>query len=193
MLIMDMDPVGVELLLSQGQLACPGYARPLAGWGHARPRRIRDRFGAVLPLRPRRARCPACATTHVLLPEAVLPRRADAAEVVGAGLEIAAGGWGHRRIAAELGRPADTVRGWVRRLGTRAETVRSLFTTVMVALADDPVPPSPAGSGMADAVVAVVAAAEAARRRWGQQGLLTWRFACRVSCGALLAPAADPG
>jgi hypothetical protein len=41
----------------------------------------------------------------------------------------------------------------------------------------------PAGSRVADA----------ARHRWGQQGLLTWRFAGRVSRGALLAPAADPG
>ncbi|MFD8073442.1 DUF6431 domain-containing protein [Streptomyces sp. NPDC059718] len=85
-----MDPVRVEHVLRQDQLACPRCARPLAGWWHAWPRRIRGRFGAGLMLRPRRTRCPACATTHVLLPEAVLPRRADAAEVVGAGLEMAA-------------------------------------------------------------------------------------------------------
>jgi hypothetical protein len=129
--------------------------------------------------------------THVLLPEAVLPRRADAARVVGAGQEIAAAGLGHRRIAAVLGLPADTVRGWGRRFTERAESIRSLFTTVLVALAEDPVLPLPlpTRSRAADAVVAVVAAARAARRRWGLETLPAWCFACRVSRGALLMPA----
>lgn len=189
MLVVDENLVRVELLLRQGRLTCPGCSGPLAGWGHARVRQIRDRFGAVLRLRPRRVRCPGCSATHVLLPEAVLPRRADAARVVGAGLEIAAAGLGHRRIAAVLGLPADTVRGWVRRFTERAESIRSLFTTVLVALAEDPVLPLPTRSRAADAVVAVVAAARAARRRWGLETLPAWWFACRVSRGALLMPA----
>jgi hypothetical protein len=51
----------------------------------------------------------------VLLPEVLWPRRADAAEVIGAGLEIAALGRGHRQVAAHLGLSDGTVRGWIRR------------------------------------------------------------------------------
>ena len=191
-LVVEVDPGRVELLLRRERLTCPGCGGPLAGWGYARPRAVRDRFGEVLRLRPRRVRCSACSATHVLLPEAVLPRRADAARVVGAGLEMAAAGLGHRRIAAELGLPADTVRGWVRRFAEYAEAIRSLFTVVLVALAEDPVLPSPGRSRAADAVAAVVAAARAARRRWDLKGLSTWWFACRVSRGRLLAPRTPP-
>ncbi|MFI6494798.1 hypothetical protein [Streptomyces sp. NPDC050564] len=78
----------------------------------------------------------------------------DAAEVIGAGLEIAALGMGHRQIAAVLGRADATVRGWIRRFRVRAEDVRRHFTVVLVALADDPVMPAPEGSPLADAVSA---------------------------------------
>jgi hypothetical protein len=53
----------------------------------------------------------------VLLPGSLLPRRADAAEVVGAALLAHAGGSGHRAIAAELCRPQATVRRWLRAVG----------------------------------------------------------------------------
>jgi hypothetical protein len=46
----------------------------------------------------------------VLLPVGVLVRRADTAVVIGTALAATAAGWGHRRIAAGLGRPAATVR-----------------------------------------------------------------------------------
>ncbi|MFC5781381.1 DUF6431 domain-containing protein [Streptomyces aureus] len=87
-LVVDEDPAQVERLLRRGRLTCPGCSDRAAGWGHARPRRVRDCFGAVLRLRPRRVRCVDCSATHVLLllPEMVLPRRADASRVVGAGL-----------------------------------------------------------------------------------------------------------
>jgi hypothetical protein len=122
-----------------------------------------------------------------LLPEEVLLRRADATRVVGAGLEIAAAGLGYRRIAAVLGLPADTVRGWIRRFALRGEVIRSLFTVILVALAPDPVVPEPGGSVVADAVVAIEAAAVAARERWRLPDLDRWLFACRVSRGGLLA------
>ncbi|MGW7259343.1 helix-turn-helix domain-containing protein [Streptomyces sp. NPDC054834] len=65
-------------------------------------------------------------------------RRADAAEVVGAGLELAAVGWGCRRIAERLGRPVTTVRGWLRCWSRRAGRTAAVFTAWLVALADDP-------------------------------------------------------
>jgi uncharacterized protein YjcR len=35
---------------------------------------------------------------------------------------------GHRRIAEQLGVPAATVRGWLRRFGARAPVIAALFT-----------------------------------------------------------------
>lgn len=61
-------------------------------------------------------RCPKCGLTQSLLPWFVLPWRWDEAEWIGRALEMAAKGAGHRRIARALGRPEETVRGWLRRL-----------------------------------------------------------------------------
>jgi hypothetical protein len=64
---------------------------------------------------PRRARCAECGTTQILLPGALSQRRADTTEVIGHALAAKAGGAGFRTIAAQLGRPASTVRRWLRR------------------------------------------------------------------------------
>jgi len=67
--------------------------------------------------------------THVLLPVNALLRRADTAAVIVSALAAKARcGFGFRRIAADLGRPGETVRGWLRRFAERAEAVRSMFT-----------------------------------------------------------------
>jgi hypothetical protein len=71
------DPTRADADLAAGTLACPRCAAPLQSWGHARTRTVRDRGTATVTLRPRRARCPACRATHVLLPAVVAPRRAD--------------------------------------------------------------------------------------------------------------------
>jgi hypothetical protein len=119
----------------------------------------------------------------------MLVRRADEAQVIGAALADAARGRGHRRIARELGVPADTVRGWLRRFAARAGQVREIFTQVAAAVSADPVPLAPAGSAVADAVVAVAAAARAVAGRWPQ--LLTvspWEIASAVTGATLMAP-----
>jgi len=110
--------------LAAGLLACPscGTGR-LARWGHGRERAIRL-AGATARLRPDRARCRACKRTHILLPSWCAPRRAGAIEVIGAALAAAAGGTGHGRIGADLGVPPATVRGWLRRLRSRAGEMR---------------------------------------------------------------------
>jgi hypothetical protein len=67
--------------------------------------------------------------THVLLGERALLRRRDEVGVIGAALlEMVARGRGHRRVAGELGLPAETVRGWRRAFVVRAEAVRAHFT-----------------------------------------------------------------
>jgi hypothetical protein len=122
----------------------------------------------------------------VLLPVNALLRRADEAVVIGAGVVLAAAGWGHRRIAARVGRPAGTVRGWVRRMRERAEVLRLGFTELLVAVDPDPVVPDPGGSALAEAV----AAASATVRRWGAavSGLSAWELAAAVTSGGLLTP-----
>ena len=107
----DRDVVGRQL--AGGELSCPSCGGVLGGWGNARLRRVRVAEGPDVVLVPRRSRCRECGATHVLLPAWCLLRRADAGEVVGAALEEAAAGGGHRKIAGLLGRPPSTVRGWL--------------------------------------------------------------------------------
>jgi hypothetical protein len=126
----------------------------------------------------------------VLLPVVGLLRRADAVGVIGAAVAAKAAGVGHRRIAGWLGRPAGTVRGWLRRFGWRAEAVRVAFTELLCGLDPDPPVLEPAGSDLADAVAAVLAAAGAVVRRWGEPvlGLSAWELAGAVTGGRLLLP-----
>lgn len=125
-----------------------------------------------------------------MLPVCCLVRRADAVVVIGSALVAAAWGWGHRRVAGLVGRPASTVRGWLRRFGARAGPLRRVFTTLACALAPEPRMPEPAGSELADAVAAIVAAAGAVGARWGRPvGVVSpWRLAAAVSSGRLLEP-----
>jgi hypothetical protein len=125
--------------------------------------------------------------THVLLPAVLLLRRADLAVVIGAALVAKARGWGYRRIAVGLGRPAGTVRGWLRRFGGRVEAVRAVFTVVLRAVAVDPVMPAPADDGWADAMAAIGAAAAAASGRFVAT-VPVWPWVVAVSGGRLLAP-----
>lgn len=142
----------------------------------------RDRHVVLVP---RRSRCRGCGVTHVLLPAWCLARRAGATEVIGLALEAKAAGAGHRVIAGRLGRPATTVRGWLRAFTARAEQVRLVFTALAAALVTDPPLPGPAGSPAADAV----AAAAAAARVPGVGTVARWQLAAAVTCGLLLAPA----
>ena len=141
MLTVGNDAVRVERMLEEGGLSCPGCGGRLAGWGHGRLRVV---FGSGRRtrrvVRPRRSRCTACRVTHMLLPAAMLARRADEARVIGAAVTAAARGRGRRRIAAELGVPEETVRRWLRRFAARADRVREIFTGVAAAVSADPVP-----------------------------------------------------
>jgi len=124
----------------------------------------------------------------MLLPARLLSRRADAGAVIGRALEESAAGTGQRKIAGLLGRPASTVRGWLRALGRNAGLVRETFTALAASLAADPPLPAPAGSPAADAVAAVAAAAAAAAMVAGVGAVARWELASAVTCGLLLAP-----
>jgi len=80
--------------------------------------------GRRVAVRPRRARCTACEVTHMIVPAWCVPRRAHGLEVIGTAAAAALAGHGHRAIGPELGVPAATVRGWLRRLRARAEQLR---------------------------------------------------------------------
>jgi hypothetical protein len=186
--MVGIGAVEVERRLLAGELVCP-CGGGLSPWGHARQRVVRG-FGV---LRPRRARCVACQVTHVLLAVSCLLRRADAAGVIGAALMLKARGQGHRPIAAQLGRPASTVRGWLRAFGGNADAIRVVFTAMLAEFDPLTSPLTPAGSVFADAVEAIGALAAAARQRLGVVGAVSaWQLAAAVSGGRLLAPAGSP-
>jgi Domain of unknown function (DUF6431) len=182
-----VDRDDAERLLGAGELACPVCGGVLAGWGRARERRVRGRDG-FSRLVPRRARCHGCGRTHVLLPVTCLSRRADEVAVIGQALEAKAAGAGHRVIAEVLGRPASTVRGWLRAPAARAEQVRPVFTALAVSLVSDPPLPAAAGSPLGDAVAAIAAAAAAAARFLAVSEVARWHLAAAVTGGLLLAP-----
>lgn len=188
MLTVNADGADVERQLAAGGLACPLCGGRLAGWGRARPRKVRGLDQKVSRLTPRRARCRGCGRTHVLLPAWCLARRADETDVIGAALEAKATGAGHRPIAVMLGRPPSTVRGWLRAFSASADGVRQAFTALAAGLVTDPPLPGPAGSALADAVAAVAAAAAAAARFAGVGEVARWRLAAAVTSGLLLAP-----
>ncbi|TVZ00186.1 hypothetical protein EAS64_25055 [Trebonia kvetii] len=188
MVTVGANPAEVERSLAGGELECPLCGGVLARWGHARPRVLRGGQGPVR-LRPRRARCSGCGSTHVLLPAFALLRRADLAEVIGAALAARALGKGARPIATASGRALATVRGWLRRFGARAEAVRVFFTGLLVETGVDPVPPAQGPSPFADAVAAVAGAASAVSSRWPGIGRVSpWRAASAASGGRLLSP-----
>ena len=188
MVTVETDVDAVERRLVAGELSCPLCSSVLAGWGWARPRLVRGPDGPVR-LCPRRSRCGGCGCTHVLLPVSVLLRRADAAAVIVSALAAkAVRGVGFRRIAVQLGRPAETVRGWLRRFAERAEAVRSVFTVWLRAVDPDPVMPGAAGSGFADAMTVIAALGAAIGRRFVLSTVSLAETAVAVSGGRLLAP-----
>lgn len=189
MLIVWSDPERVESDLASGAVACPLCRGVLGGWGFARWRVLRCEGGPVA-LRPRRARCRSCSSTHVLLPDAVLARRVDTVAVIGAALMFASAGAGHRKVAERVGRPPSTVRGWLRRFRAVAARVAVFFAGWAHRL--DPMlgATPPAGSPVADAVEAIGVAARAASLRLGSRP--PWSWVSVLTVGRLLSNTNTP-
>jgi hypothetical protein len=188
-LTVNGDRDEVERQLAGGELTCPSCGGVLGGWGKGRLRPVRVMQGPDAEVVPRRSRCRRCGTTHMLLPAWCLSRRADEGAVIGSALEAAAAGAGHRTIAAGLGRPASTVRGWLRRFAARAEAVRAFFTVLPARTSPDPVMPAGTASPVAAAVSAIAGAAAAVAQRWPQLGTVpVWAAASAASGGLLIGP-----
>lgn len=188
MMTVGVDRAVVETALAGGELGCPApeCAGRLAPWGWARERVLRGEAGGVR-LHPRRSRCGGCLRTHVLLPASVLLRRADVVTVIGAALLSKAGGAGHRKIAAALGRPDATVRGWLRRIVAVAEAVLASLSVLAAELGVEFVAPAPTVGPVAAVVELVGALARAAARVLGGS-CSPWRLAAVVCGGRLLSP-----
>jgi Homeodomain-like domain len=188
-LMVDSDPDRVELALGVGELACPdpGCGGVLGPWGWARSRWRRGRGGVQQRLRPRRSRCRGCWATHVLLPVSGLLRRVDLAEVIGAALLARARKASLRQIAASLGVPLSTVRGWLGRFAERAVLIAGHFTRLAAWLDPSTGACEPRGSPspLADAVEAIGVAAVAAARRLGAH-TGPFEFASGATGGRLL-------
>lgn len=194
MVTVEVDLVRVESRLAAGELVCPScQGGVLGGWGYARSRQIEGLDGRV---RPRRSRCRSCAVTHVLLPVTLLLRRAYVAEVIWAAVAAKAAGGGHRSIAAQLGVPAATVRGWLRGIAARAEVVWHWFIAIAVIAGVDVSIPKASGSLCGDVLAAVSAAAAAITARFAQSlmgGVVTAAgVAVAGSGGRLLSPGWPP-
>ena len=112
-MVVARPEVAEETLLA-GDLPCPQCRGVLRPFGSGRTRTVRGIGSDTVTVTPRRARCPDCRVTQILLPTALTVRRADSTEAIGNALVAHARGAGHRSIAARFGRPESTVRRWLR-------------------------------------------------------------------------------
>jgi hypothetical protein len=115
-----------------------------------------------------------------------LCRRLDAVEVIGWALVVAASGVDFRRIAEELGLPASTVRGWLRRARALAERICEHFVRWAFELDRDLAAGSSpvAGGGLGAAVEAIGRCTRAAVLRLGARP--AWELASSLTGGGLL-------
>ncbi|HSJ46935.1 MAG TPA: hypothetical protein VK923_19870 [Euzebyales bacterium] len=108
----------------------------------------------------------------------------DPAELIGAALQTAADGTGHRPIAAALGLPAATVRGWLRAFRRVAGPLAGRL--LAVAAAADPTAYAARGATPLAVAVDAVGVAGGAFARLSGEPVSPWRFAVAVSGGRLL-------
>ena len=190
-MMVEEDPDRVESRLAAGGYSCgscgEGRLRP---WGFARRRSLRDRGGVVV-VRPRRGRCAFCLVTTVLLPTVAFFRRRDVAAVIGGALHARfVEGKSRAEVTAGAGVHPDTVRGWLRRFGARAEQIRVLFSSWAHHFDASLGAIEARGSPETDALEAIGVAAAAAGRRLGPGPL--WSFVAGVSGGLLLSNTSCP-
>jgi hypothetical protein len=179
-------PLDVDTYIERGREIeaprppCPLCSGPTGSWS-GYERHLRDERDRLIWIP--RVRCRACGVTQALLPWFVAPWRWDVMEVIGRALEMLAKGWGHRRIAALVGRPETTVRGWCRRFRGGAETITGVLLARAVSWGWSgwELPSSP----LQRCVAAVEALAGQWRRRRGSAG--AWRVTNLITGGWLAA------
>jgi hypothetical protein len=192
-MLLCADAQAADADLASGALACPScHAGRLRPWGYGRERVIRLHGGVRKRVRPRRGRCGSCGATHLLVPSWLVPRRADSAGVIArAAVASALHGTGTARLGAQLGVPAATVRGWLRRLRARAEPTWTEAMAMFGRLTAGRDAPyfEPSGSPLGDALSAVIACALAAVAWHGYPAAALDALLDRFGLAAALAPA----
>lgn len=153
---------------------CPRCSGPTIRWsGYERHLRADGDHLIHIP----RVRCRECGGTQALLPWFVVPKRWDAAEVIGAALGMASGGMGYRRIARVLERPETTVRDWGRRLRTVAISMGAGLLETAVDWGwsglELPVSPLPRWLAAVEAAVERWRVRQGPARRWRVVNLIT--------------------
>jgi hypothetical protein len=128
--------------------------------------------------------------TSVLLPDICLLRRVDEVAVIGRALLEKAAGAGHRTIAIRLGRPKETVRGWLRRFSTRVTLLREHFRHWAFALDPRLESVTPQDSLFADALETIGLATRAASLLFGPRPVWSWVSA--MTGGVLLSNTNSP-
>ncbi|OHV57979.1 DUF6431 domain-containing protein [Pseudofrankia sp. BMG5.36] len=181
------DTAAARRALARRRLRCPDCAAPLAPWGRARTRTVRDRDGVQVTVRPDRARCTGCHATHVVLDAGLLAHRGYTVGVVGRALLAAASGLGHRPIAARLAVPEGTVRGWLRRARGSAGRLREIGVQTTVLLDPDMLPVRRRTDPLTLALDALGAAALALGRRFAREDTDPWARINILTRGRLLA------
>lgn len=115
----------------------------------------------------------------MLLAVSLAARRADTAAVIASAVKAKIlNGLGHRRIATAVGRPASTVRGWLRSFTASATAVTEAFLSLVVRDAPDAARlwPAPTRDPAARALAVLAAYAAALADRLGVVGVgsLAW-------------------
>ena len=182
-------PEDAEAWLSNSAMRCPGCGGTLAKWGYGRQRTVRSLGSQTVTVRPQRTRCRDVNITHIVLPTALQPRRADTTEVIGTALAHKAHGLGYRRIAVRMGRAESTVRRWLRRAsGAHLQWLYQQGVRRLLQLAPDAFNEiSYSGNQLRHALTVLAAAAFHDRQRFGFAEP-PWTLIGMYTQGRLLAP-----
>ena len=112
----------------------------------------------------------------------------DLASAIGTALGMGAAGRGHRPVAALLGVPETTVRGWLRRLRARAAGLRALFVGLALRLGARTGRSPPPEGVLGWLLDAITTAHRVAREQLGAAVAgCVWSFSSAVSGGLWLA------
>ncbi len=183
-----MLAVGLGPTLPTGAV-CPACAGALGPWA-SYSRLVRVRGGSAR-LRLARARCRACRRTHALLPSFLIAYRRDLAPTIGTALAAAADGRGHRPLAAALGLPTETVRGWLRRARAQTAPLARILARLLGELGHLLPRPPPSGP-LAWLLELLDAAHRVVRARLNLVYDSAWGLAVALTGGRLLAPPSRP-
>ena len=150
-------------------------------------RKVRQ-AGVVHELVVHRVRCPRCRAGYAILPDFVVARRLDTAEVIGAAVTAAAGAPGAARGTALLaGVPARTVRSWRARFTAISMPLAIGFSALAAGRGWQPVD-LPRATPAHTAMAAIGAAWHTTLTRYPASPLRgPWRFANAMCGGALMA------